>query len=289
MTGGADALPTTAAELRDLILARYDSLSKRLQEVAQLVLDKPDDVALQTLTLLSEQTGAQPSAIVRFAKSLGFSGAGPMQRLLRESLLQTHTTLGYSERLRRFGAGLDDKVATSGAAALLDEFAEGNIMALRNLRETVSQDDLARAIELIRGAQTLYLIGMRRSFPVAAYLAYAFPQVGRRVMFVDGTGGLAAQQMGTIGPDDLLIAISYHSHAPETVAATEQALKAGAGLLAITDSLLSPIAQNATLTLQVRESEVRAFRSLSASICLAQTLAISLAYEEQRTGSRERS
>jgi DNA-binding MurR/RpiR family transcriptional regulator len=281
-------LPQTAAELRDLILARYEGFSKRLQQVARYVLDHPDDVALETLTVIAERSGSQPSAIVRFAKALGFTGAGPIQRLLRDSLLASHTTLGYGERVRKFGAGLDGKVAAHGIGLLLEEFADGDILSLQNLRDTIGPDDLAQAVGLLRKAQTVYIVGMRRSFPIAAYLAYSLPQVGKAAVFVDGVGGLGSQQLRAISSKDLLIAISYHAHAEETVAAHDAAIKAGAMVLSITDSLISPIAKGAAQTLLVRESEVRAFRSLSASICLAQTLVIGLAYEEERAGAPKR-
>jgi DNA-binding MurR/RpiR family transcriptional regulator len=283
------SLPETASELRDLILSRYDGFSKRLQQVARYVLDHPDDMALETLTVIAERSGSQPSAIVRFAKALGFTGANPVQRLLRDNLLASHTTLGYGERVRKFGAGLDGKVAAHGLGALLDEFAVGDTLSLQNLRETVSPDDLASAIELLRNADTVYIVGMRRSFPIAAYLAYSLPNVGKRAVFVDGVGGLGLHQLKSISPRDVMIAISYHAHAEETVAAFNTAVEAGAKVLSITDSLISPIAKGSAQTLLVRESEVRAFRSMSASICLAQTLVIGLAYEEEWVGLSKRS
>jgi len=277
------APPRSAVELRDLILERYDGFSKRLQHVARYVLDHPDDVALETLTVIAERSGAQPSAIVRFAKAIGFTGASPMQRVLRDSLLASHSTLGYGERVRHFNASLGAE--RGGAGALLEEFSEGDILALQNLRQTVSQEELARAVSLIHKADTVYVIGMRRSFPVAAYLTYSFLRAGKRTTMVDNAGGLARHQMQTIGAADLLIAISYQPYASETVEAVSAALDAKAKVLAITDSLISPLAKGAAQVLQVRESEVRAFRSLSASICLAQTLVIGLAYEQETTAA----
>ena len=88
--------------------------------------------------------------------------------------------------------------------------------------------------------------------------------------------------MGTITPKDLLIAVSYQPYADETVQAVETAVGRGASVLSISDSLVSPIAKPATMTLQVRESEIRAFRSLSASMCLAQALVIGFAFEASR-------
>jgi DNA-binding MurR/RpiR family transcriptional regulator len=56
-----------------------------------------------------------------------------------------------------------------------------------------------------------------------------------------------------------------------------------AAVLAITDSAVSPIAKEADTVLRVQEAEVRGFRSLSASMCLAQTLVIGYAFRSTRT------
>ena len=276
-----ESAPQTAEDLRAAILARYDSFSGRLQQVARHVLDHPDDLALETLTVIADRAKVQPSAIVRFAKSLGFSGASPMQKLLRDGLLAKHATLGYGERVRRFNSSVN-RTEDGEAGALLAEFAEGDTLALQNLRQTVSKADIDTAIKLINQAETLYIMGFRRSFPVASYLAYSLQQVGKRVFFLDGVGGFARQQARTVQEKDLLIAISYHPYAEETVNVMEAVSTAGAQVLAISDSLVGPVAKASTLVLQVRDSEVRNFRSLAASLCLAQTLVVGLAFERER-------
>src|SRR3546814_5566981 len=80
-----------------------------LQQIARYVLDEPSAVALETLAVLADRTGVQPSAIVRFAKSFGFDGATQMQRLFRDGLLSGNATLGYSERVREFTRAVDGK------------------------------------------------------------------------------------------------------------------------------------------------------------------------------------
>lgn len=275
------SVPTTADELRAAILERYDSLSKRLQQIARYVLDEPNELALETLAVIAERSGVQPSAIVRFAKSFGFDGASQMQRLFRDGLLSGHAALGYSERVRNFTRAVD-RSASKGGAELLSEFVEGNTMALQNLPQTVSDADLTAAVRLVDGAEAVYVVGFRRAFPISSYLAYSLQQAGKRTVFVDGVAGLARQQVQSLTPRDLLIAVSYHPYADETVHAVETAAAQGAPVLSISDSLVSPIAKPATVTLQVRESEIRAFRSLSASMCLAQALVIGFAFEASR-------
>ncbi len=281
------SLPQSAEELRALILERYDSFSGRLQQVARHVLDHPDDLAFETLAVTAERAKVQPSTIVRFAKALGFDGTNRMQRVLRESLLANHATLGYDERVRRFDGSLSRSVAQN-AAEFLGEFVEGNTLALQDLQQTVGEATLASAIKAMSEAPTLYVAGFRRSFPVASYLAYSLPQVGKRVSFLDGIGGFAGQQILTIQPNDLLLVVSFHPYALETVSVAEAAAAAGAKVLAISDSLVGPIARIASLVLQVREPEVRNFRLLGASLCLAQALVVGLAFERERTARPRR-
>src|ERR1700728_5067784 len=87
--------PASAEDLRAAILERYDGLSKRLQQIARYVLDEPNELALETLAVIAERIGVQPSAIVRFAQSFGFDGATQMQRLFRDGLLSGNGALGY--------------------------------------------------------------------------------------------------------------------------------------------------------------------------------------------------
>ena len=276
--------PASADELRTAILERYDSLSKRLQQIARYVLDEPNEMALETLAVISERCGVQPSAIVRFAKSFGYPGASQMQRLFRDGLLSGHAGLGYGERVRHFNEAVAKK--PESGADVLAEFVEGNTLALQNLGQTVSEADMANAVKLIDKAETVYVVGFRRSFPVASYLAYSLQQLNKRTLFIDGVAGLTKQQVQTIGPRDLLIAVSYHPYAEETVHAVEMASQRGARVLSISDSLVSPIAKAASLVLHVRESEVRTFRSLAASICLAQALVIGFAFAASKKKSK---
>ena len=269
--------PGTAEELRAAILVRYESLSKRLQQIARYVLDEPNAMALETLAVLAERTGVQPSAIVRFAKSFGFDGATQMQRLFRDGLLSGTAPMGYGERVREFTQTVEGK-AVGDPGQVLGEFVEGNVLALQNLGKIVGREDLARAVKLISQAETVYVAGFRRSFPVAAYLAYSLMQVDKRTVFIDSLGGMSLQQVHAITAKDLLIAVSYHPYAEETVHVVDAAVAQGCGVLSISDSLVSPVAKPASLVLQVREAEIRKFRSLSASMCLAQALVISYAF-----------
>ena len=277
--------PHDLAEFLNMIRDRYDDLSDRLQRIARHILDEPNDLAFETLAVAAKRSTVQPSTIVRFAQAFGFSGASPMQRLVREGLLREDRSLGYAERIRQHRYSVSGDV--EGPRQLLSEFVEGNILALQNLNHALGPREHSKAIDLLERAGTVFVAGFRRSFPVATYLAYLLAQTDKRTVLVDGLAGLQMQQIRALDANDVIVAISFAPYSAETVGLVETA-KGHCPVIAITDSVIGPIAKDASLVLQVRESEVRGFRSLAASMCLAQSLAIGLAARTAATVSQQR-
>lgn len=270
--------PDNLESLRSAITSRYEELSPRLKQVASFVLDNPNDIALETLAVNAKRCDVQPSTIVRFAKVFGYNGATDMQRLFRDEILTSAPSPSYSERIRQFHER-SDSVDRMFPYNVMQEFSESNIIALEHLREAVREEDLDRSIDLIQGAHTIYLAGVRRAFPVAAYLAYSLSHVEKRAFLLDGVAGMTSEQSWMMGTEDLLIAVSFKPYASETLAVVETAAANGVPLIAISDSRLSPIAKDADVCFEIKDAEVRQFRSLTASMCLAQTLVISYAYK----------
>ena len=207
-------------------------------------------MALQTLAVIAERCHVQPSTIVRFAKTFGYDGASQMQELFRDEMLTQPPSPSYAERIRQFNrrAGADGSLAPHD---VMQEFADSNILALEHLKNSVRKADLERAIDMIRAANAVYLVGLRRSFPVASYLAYALRHVDKRAYLLDGVAGMLAEQSSMLTPKDLLIAISFHPYANGDGGDRRRARKEQkARIIAITDSRLSPIAGAADLVLR---------------------------------------
>jgi len=272
------AAPDNLETLRSEIADRYNELSPRLKQVATYVLDNPNDIALETLAVIAERCNAQPSTIVRFAKVFGYRGASEMQRLFRNEILTASPSPSYSERIRQF-QDRSDEVDWSSPHDVMREFAESNIIALDHFRDAVRKEDLDRSIELLQRAHTVYLAGVRRAFPVTAYLAYSLSHVEKRAFLLDGVAGMTAEQSLMMSPQDLVIAVSFRPYASETIAVVDRAKANGTPMVVISDSRLSPVAKEADVCFEIKDAEVRQFRSLTASMCLAQTLVISYAYK----------
>jgi len=274
-------VPQTLAELRALIVEGQDRLTARQRDAAHYLTDHPHEVALNTVAALAKQSGIPSSAFIRLAQALGFNGFSDVQKLFKQPLQQAGGG-SFKERIRHYrGEQLLEDPTDVGAT--LAAFSRANIVSLEHLAEGQQVEALEASIALLQQARTIFVVGMRRSFPMAAYLSYALSRVGRRAVHISGLGGSLREQVGALHTDDVLVAISFPPYAAETVEACQQAVAAGTPIVALTDSLLSPIGQSASVMIEVNDAELLGFRSLTAAFCIAQTLAMGLAFREGQT------
>jgi DNA-binding MurR/RpiR family transcriptional regulator len=261
-------------ELRGAIAARHRALSGRLQQIAEFVLDHPTDVALGTVAEIAQRAGAPPSAIVRFANALGFRGFTEMQQVFRSRLV-AGVAPSYKARLARMK---DEEKSTLGRkpAAVLERFVAEARTSLTTLSQSVDTRDLEKATNILRKARDIYLLGLGGSFPVATHLAYVLRKLGRRVVLLDGIGGSIHEQSHPASSEDALIAISFRSYYPDTARVFPELVARRVPAISITDSLLSPIVEGASVVFEIQDMPEPALRTLVAPMCLVQALAISL-------------
>lgn len=259
-------------QLKQRLVELEPTLPKRLRQTAAFALRHPDEIALGTASSIAQRADVQASTLVRFAQSLGYSGFSDLQGVFR-SHLRTRWP-DYSERLR----ALHESARDSGDPInLLYGFADSAAESIARLREIVPPSDLARAVERLAEADTIYLVGQRRSFCVSHYLAYAFSRLGVRAVLVDNLGGLGPDQLAGASAQDAAIVVTFSPYSPTTMALAEAARARKTPMVVITDSALGPIAALADVRFEIVESDFGAFRSLAATFCLAMTLAVAVA------------
>ena len=260
--------------LRAEIARRHARFSDRLRVIAEFALDHPTDMALGTVAEVAERARVQPSAIVRFARALGYGGFTEMQQVFRSRLVASIAP-SYRERiagLRRDGRFRD----TNNPRALLARFVSEGLVSLESLQDGVREKDLARAIAILGAAHTVYVLGLGGSFPVAAHLTYVLRKLGRRVVLLDGLGSALGEQAASATPQDALIAISFKTYNPDTARLFPELVTRNVPAVAITDSLLSPIVQGAGVVFEIPDMPEAALRTMVAPMCLAQSLAVGL-------------
>ncbi|MFC5521809.1 MurR/RpiR family transcriptional regulator [Polaromonas jejuensis] len=277
LTAGAQQRRYASADVfLATVHAGYDQLSRQLKTIARYVEKNRDRLALDGIQETARHCEVQPSAVVRFAKHFGFSGFSEMQALFRAGAeRQLDPNRDYQDRIR-------DLVGTGAhalsAAHIAHEMIGGSIDSLQALQRSLPDDRFDEAVALMLDAPSLWVMAARRAFPVGAYLVYALQHTNKPVHWLQGLGHMEHGQLRALAKGDVLIAVSFEPYAQETLDVAQAALQRGARLLAITDSQLSPLAAQATTTLLVQDGATFGFRSLTSTLCLAQSLFLGLAY-----------
>ncbi len=272
--------PRDFAALRSLIGARAGSLPRRLMQVASYALENPEEIAFGTAASIAGAAGVQPSTLVRFSQTLGYEGFSDLQEVFRARLRDRMPS--YDERLNQMR---QHGLTANTCDLLLEGFTSAASRSVAALRQQADSASLERAVGILAKAQTIHLVGLRRSFPVTVYLAYAMSKLGVRNVLTDGIAGLGPEQSSFIEPHDAMLAISFAPYASETVALAKAARARGASIVSISDTVLSPIAEIADCWLEIAEDNFEGFRSLAATMALAMTLAVAVAEHRRENGA----
>ncbi len=272
-----DIPPKDFLGLKARIAERAGDLPKRLMQIASFTLDHPDEIAFGTVSSIAEQAEVQPSTLVRFSQAMGYQGFSDLQEVFRSRLRER--ILNYDERIAQLR---EHAISASKSNIIFQGFSDAAEKSIGALREKLEPASLDTAVDVLAKAETVYLVGLRRSFPISSYMAYALGKLNVRSILVDAVGGLAAEQFAFAGPRDAVLAISFTPYASETVTLARAAAARQVPVVSITDSPFSPLAQLANVWLEVGEANFEGFRSMAATLTLAMTLTVAIAEKRGR-------
>lgn len=268
----------------ETLVARLTSeelkLPKRLRQVAQFVLNNPEDAAIYNIIELAAMADVPASTITRFAKELGFSGFADLQAVFRQRLVGPRPRL--SERRDRADGGSLD---LGNPEAVFDSFIDAGRDTLARLQEELDREALGQFVDTLAAARTVHIVSARGAYGVGSYCYYGFSQVGKHAALVDNMGTMRAEQMRFVGPEDVVLVLTFDNYTPETIEIAKQAADAGHTLLCITDNPMSPVASLGQATLYVREAQLGHFRSQIPAMALCQSIIVSVGRRISRAGA----
>ncbi len=270
-----------ADALMQRIADEFEALPRQLQGVARYLEEHRSSIMVQRVGEIAEGCGVHASAVVRFAQRFGYSGFTEMQAVFRNAFTaQTAPQRSYKQRIRSVIKG---GTGSMPAAEIASRFIDASRAGLDELAAGIDEVRFQKAVDMLAAAENIYVIGVRRSFAIATYIAYALQHTQKRVHLVNGLGGMFREQLRSIGKGDALIAISFPPFGKETLYAMRVAQQHKAGVLGITESDLGPLARHSDVLLKVKEGSAFAFRGLTSTMCLCQALFVALAYKLELT------
>ena len=252
-------------DLLQSINASYKTMSKGQKQIAQYILNNYDKAAFITASKMGSLVGVSESTVVRFAYALGYDGYPDLQHSLQELIRNKLTSV---QRIQLTGSLQEGDVLKTVLKA-----------DMNNIRSTIdSVDELAfnRVVSGLLAAKRVYILGQRSSTPLAEFFGYYLNFVLDNVRIITAGTGDIFEQMIRIGSGDVCIGISFPRYSTRTVEGMKFAKGKGAKVFALSDGMLSPLADCADELLVARSDMASFADSLVAPLSLINAIIVAL-------------
>ena len=256
-----------ATDILSNIQKNLATFSKGQKRISAYIMESYDKAAFMTASRLGKTVNVSESTVVRFAAELGYDGYPAMQKALQEMIRNKLTSIQRIEVS-------NDRI---GNQDILSMVMQSDIDKIRMTLEEADRDSFAAAVDAIVSARRIYLLGVRSATAIASFLGFYFNLIFPNVVLMQVTAvSEVFEQMLHIGPEDVIIGISFPRYSRRTVKAMEFARDRHATVIAITDSQTSPLAPIADHTLMAKSDMASFVDSLVAPLSLVNALIVAL-------------
>ena len=223
------------------------SLGRKAHMVLAKLVERPEEVAVRTITELAGAHGINASTLTRLATRLGYDGFADFQSVFRDSIAQNHRHF-YSHQAERLVAGASaadagKSVSVAGAAeiATVMQLARESVANIEGFLSQLSAPELRDAAKLLAHAPRVRIFGLRQFHALAAFLAYALGLVRSDVDLLDAPGLGTAEGLAQLQRGDVVLVTSVAPYTRAVAQVAKTAAAAGLTVIAITDTRASPL------------------------------------------------
>lgn len=245
----------------------YGKMSKSHKAIAAFITDHYEQAVFMTAAKLGETVGVSESTVVRFASGIGYDGYPEFQKELEDWVKDKLNTV------QKIGA----KYGKSTQSEILTSVLHADIEKIQDTIEHLDGTFFEMAVDTILEAETIYVLGMRSCEPLASFLHFYLNMIRGNVVLLSSTSiSEIFEQMIRIGERDAIVGISFPRYSMRTLKAMEFANDRNAKVIAITDSVHSPMNLYSSCNLFARSDMVSIVDSLVAPLSVINALVVAL-------------
>ncbi len=206
----------------------------RLQaRLADFILQHADEVVFMTVAQLAEVSGVSDATVVRLAQTLGFEGFPEMKHHLRSFMMAGNDTVSRLKQTSQNINSVDE---------LISVMVQQDAKNLAETAENLDTRNIIRIAHVLKDAKDINILGLRSAHSLAVLLSSTLGFLGKRVRLIVPGIGEMWRDVSMIPHDSVLVAISFPRYTRLTIEVAEAAHRAGAVVVGLTDSPLSPLA-----------------------------------------------
>lgn len=230
------------------ISAQLEAMAPADRQIGQFIVQNPDQMLRLSSAALAAETGRSQSSVVKFSQKLGYAGYQELKLAVSEAKAQEwqapagmiHGTIEVED----------------GYLVILQKLLGSKLQAMQQTIAVNSEPEIDKALNALYEARRIHLAGVGASSLVARDFSYKLMKLGRIVLH-DSDSHVQMANASTLGPDDLLFALSYSGASIETLRIAELASQRQATVIAVTGLQDNPLARVADIRLYTIGDEDR--------------------------------
>lgn len=260
-------------DILEILQEKEPTFSKGQRRIAHYITENYDKAAFMTANRLGKTVGVSESTVVRFAVDLGFDGYPSMQKAMQEMVLNRLTSVQRIEVA-------NDRIGDQDVVSMV---LHSDMEKLRQTEEMLDRQEFQAAVNAILRAKRVYILGVRSVGPLANFLGYYLNYMFNNVHVITGfsTGEMFEKIVG-VTAEDTVVAFSFPRYSSSTTKGAEYCRCAGATVIGITDSRLSPLGSNSDHVLVAKSDMVSLVDSLVAPLSIVNALIVSVAAKREK-------
>ena len=259
-------------DLLEQIRARLPQFSKAQKRIAHYILEHYEKAAFMTAARIGSTIGVSESTVVRFAAEVGCDGYPQLQKALQEIIRNRLTSV---QRMEITSDQIDRGNVISKVLSM-------DIERIKHTMEELDTQSFDLAVQKIIHARRIYIIGVRSAASLASFLQFYFNHIFDSVILINTSSTSEMfEQLFRISDQDVLISTSFPRYSQRTLKAAKYAREKGADVIALTDSISSPLYSVANISLLARSDMASFVDSLVAPLSVLNALAVAVGLEKQ--------
>ena len=270
--------PQSISELR----LKYNSLSPKVQRVADYIIRYPEKVLTSSIQELARQIGVSQYTVLNCARAVGYRGYSDF----RLSLAMNAQQVGANQNIK--GPAKANSLEADPRYLCFTNTFEANARCLLDTMHIIKTESFIKTIDQIFTAKRTAIYGIGFSSYAAQYLCMQLVRLGLHTVPVTDASYQVLDAL-TLIENDLLIGFSTSGAAPSILEAFRLTKQNKCYTVAVTAVEDSPLAQEANTVLLVTRSGPRhsadTENSVVEQISLASAIASSV-YQEMCSGRR---
>jgi DNA-binding MurR/RpiR family transcriptional regulator len=224
-------------DLRRRVLAKTETLTHSQRAIAGFLTDNGDKAAFMTVMEIGKAVGVSESSVVRFAYVLGYEGYPPLRAHLQDMV---KSKLGADDRVQ---------VDSDSASSLPHRVMQMDIDSIQAAMAQNSAATIDQVVKALLGARRIVTIATRSAKTVGHFFAFNLAWILPHIAITSAAPDELCEHLLGLQKGDVAVAISITRYPRLSVEGLKLARERGATTVAITDSVVSPLAGVADLVL----------------------------------------